>query len=295
MKIQLRWQVAGVMVLSIGLMVWPGAAMAADNDLDGIADDLETGTPVSPLMFGGVTYQPCAAGALTTFQRNACLSLTTQDIFVYLVTAAGGGFLAQNGLIDMSKTPVDVSVLFQFITSPHTATTRGKVDGLGVGVHVAVVNTVPVSRAVGALGQQAVVMTVDESASAFAFGSTDEGTPSNTGNSTFWPVYIKNYLNSRIMGGVDTPSVWKPYIQRTASHELGHAAALTAAFDTSLGQYHYASGSGTVMDDSVVCNSNKHTCAIYNDYASPDSLCLRGLVIPFTNPLQCTALPVPIL
>jgi hypothetical protein len=281
--LQLTWAVA--LSAAIGM---PVVTFAADSDQDGIDDALET-TGGAGLPFGGFTYPPCAAGTLTIAQRNACLSPTSKDIFVYLVTTANGGFLASNGLIRMSA-PVDVSVLFQFISSPNVATTTGKVDGLGVGIHAAVVNTLPTNRTVGSLGQQAVVMTVDESASAYVFGKADVGTPTNTGNVTIWPVYIKNYLNKYVFGGVDTPSVWKLHVQRTASHELGHASALTANFNSKLGQYHYATGSGTVMDDSVVCDSRKKTCVIYNDYASGDKPCLLGLVSPTTNPLQCTAL-----
>lgn len=293
MKTQYWWRAMGIVALIVGLMAWPGVAMAADADLDGIDDSLEI-TGGAGLSFGGYPYAPCASGALTTAQRNACLSTGSKDIFVYLVTAASGGFLATNDMINMATVPVDVSVLFQFITAPNTANGTGKVNGLGVGVHVAVVNAAPVSRAVGALGQQAVVMTVDEATSAFAFGSTDQGTPSNTGRSTIWPAYIKTYLNNNIFGRVDTPSVWKLYIQRTASHELSHAAALTAQYNSSLGQYHYATGSGVVMDDSVVCNSKRKTCTIYTLYASGDNPCLLGLVSPSTNPLQCAALPPPI-
>src|SRR5262249_35056345 len=169
---------------------------------------------------------------------------------------------------------------------------KGTVDGLGVGVHVAVGTTAPAYRSVGLLGQKAVVMTVAESASAFAFGATVVGTPNNTGNSTIWPVYIKNFLTNNVTGGVDTPSLWKPHIQNTASHELSHATALTAMYNAKLAQNHYASGSGTVMDDKVICSSKTKTCNIYNDFASGDVACLLAVVSPTTNPLQCTGFTI---
>ena len=294
-------QLLGIIALSAALVGLPVLGMAADSDQDGITDALETSGLTFPP--GGFPYPPCAAGTVQgSVARNACLSTTSKDIFVYLVTAAGGGFLAQNGLINMATNPVDASVLFQFITAPNTATTTGKVDGLGVGVHVAVVNAAPApaSLAVGDLGQKAVVVTVDEAASAYAFGHTDVGPPTNTGISTIWPVYVKTYLNKYVFGGIDKPGDtnipscttcgWKAYIQRTAAHELSHAAALTAAYNSSLGQYHYATGSGTVMDDAVVCTSNRGgSCKIYNDYANGDRPCLLSLVSPTTNPLQCLA------
>jgi hypothetical protein len=135
-------------------------------------------------------------------------------------------------------------------------------------------------------------MTVDESPSAVAFGATIEGTPSNTGKSTIWPVYQRNYLTKYVTGGVDKPTVWRQYAQRTASHELSHASALTAAYNSKLGQYHYATGSGTVMDDQVQCNSRTQLCTVYNDYASGDRPCLLSLVAPTTNPLQCTGFQI---
>jgi hypothetical protein len=303
------WQrVICIIAASVVLLGMPvlGLAQVTDSDSDGIDDSLEQ-TGGAGISFGGFTYRNCAdvnPTGTTIVNRHTCLSPTSKDIFIYLVTAtSGGGFLATNGLITMS-TPVNATQcattastsctgLFGFITAPNTATTTGEVDGLGVGVHVAVVTTAPTTttRAVGgSFGQLAVAMTVDESASAFAFGSTVQGTPSQTGNSTIWPVYIKNFVDQNITGGIDTPSIWKPYIQNVGSHELSHAAALTAAYNSKLGQYHYAAGSGTVMDDHVICSSKTHTCNIYNDYASGDKPCLLALVSPTTNPLQCTAL-----
>ncbi len=293
----------------VTLVVFPVLASAAmDDDLDGIDDALELiGGP--GLTFGNFTYLPCPANT-TIIDRYRCLSPTSKDIFIYLVpscsgcpTPAGGGFLASNGLIMMSTVPVNATQcasttsssctgLFGFIIAPKTATTTGRTDGLGVGIHVAVVSSAPASRAVGVLGQQAITMTVDEVAEAFAFGATDVGTPSNTGRSTIWPVHIKNYLTRNIFGGVDTPNVWKAYIQRTASHELSHAAALTASKDRKLNQYHYATGYGTVMDNDVQCSSTNRTCVIFHDYASGDIPCLLSLVSPTTNPLKCAALPV---
>ena len=278
--------------------------IAVDNDQDGIADSIET--TGAGLPWGGFTYPPCAAGT-TIVDRYKCLSPTSKDIFVYLVTPTStGGFLATNGFITTSPLPVNATKctstdsksctgLFGFITAPKFTgpnQLKGTVDGLGVGVHVAVVTTAPTDRSVGLLGQQAVVMTVDESASAFAFGATVVGTPSNTGRSTIWPVYIKNFLTNNVTGGVDTPIIWKPHVQNTASHELNHAAALAASYNQRLGQYHYASGSGTVMDDKVICSSKTKTCNIYNDFATGDNPCLLALVSPTTNPLQCTGLTI---
>jgi hypothetical protein len=295
----------------VGLIAMPLLSSAVtDNDQDGIDDALEQpgGAGIS---FNGQNYPPCST-SVTIVDRYTCLSPTSKDIFVYLVTAAGGGFLAQNGLITTSS-PVNSTLcaplqpapakanctgLFGFITAPPNpivvnGKTTGTIDGLGIGVHVAVVNTAPTNRSVGgSFGQQAVVMTVDESPSAFAFGATDEGTPSNTGRSTIWPVYLKNFINQNVTGGVDTPSIWKPYIRNTGSHELSHAAALTATYNARLAQYHYASGSGTVMDDKVICSSKTKTCNIYDDYASGDRPCLLALASPITNPLQCVGFTI---
>lgn len=309
MKTHAWQQVMGILAVAAALVALPGLGMAdvSDQDGDGIDDAKETGTPTNPLTFGGFTYLPCPAGTVPgSVQRNTCLSPTSKDIFVYLVIAnTDGGFLAHNGLIT-TGTPADVCIadqqtglcksgLFAFITAPKTTgpnQLKGTVDGLGVGVHVAVVTTAPADRSVGLSGQQAVVMTVDESASAFAFGATVVGTPSNTGRSTIWPAYIKNFVTNNVTGGVDTKSVWFPYIQNIASHELSHAAAMTAAYNSRLGQYHYASGSGTVMDDKVICSSKTKSCNTYNDYASGDNPCLLALVSPTTNPLQCTGFTI---
>lgn len=317
MKTHTWQQVLGILAVAAALVGLPGLGMAAvaDQDGDGIDDSVETSG--SGISLNGVFFPPCSTTsppAPGTAARNACISPTSKDIFVYLVLVAAdgsfppnGGFLGTNRLINTATTPVDVcgpnpttglctTGLFAYVTAPNKATTRGKVDGLGVGIHVAVVGAAPASRAVGGnLGQQAVVMTVDESPSAPVFGRTDEGTPSNTGNSTIFPVFEKNYLLTYVFGGVDSSTVEStyilPYIQRTASHELSHAAALTAMKDSNLG-YHYSTSSGVVMASDVACTTNKGgSCVIYNDYATGDIPCLLALVSPTTNPLQCKSLP----
>lgn len=279
------------------LLSFATVARAGDADQDGIDDSLETTGGVS---FGSYTYLPCSTNPPPTqgAARNACVSPSSKDIFVYLVIpSGGGGFLQANGLINAAASPPNVSVLFQFLTGPVnpviTTTTTAKLNGLNVGVHAAVVSAAPTNRAVPAqqspyLGQLAVVMTVDETLNEIGFGSTDQGTPTATGRSRISPVKAQNFI--RTIFGQDTPSVWKPYVQRTASHELSHAAALEAVYNSALGQYHLATGSGTVMDHEAVCNSKKKTCAIYNVYASADRPCLLSLVTPITNPLQCAPL-----
>lgn len=271
------------------LLCLPSLALAVDTDLDGIDD----GEEVAGVTFNGYTYAACTGTPAAGTPRNSCVSPQSKDIFVYLVTEPNG-FLQRYGLVSGTN-PADVSVLFKFLTGPIdpiiTTTLTGKVLALNVGVHVAVVNTKPANRAVGNLGQKAVVMVVDEALEAWAFGSTTQGTPSDTGESTIWPAYIKDYLTRYVFGGVDVPSVWTAYIQQTAAHELSHAAALTANYDSKLRQYHYASGNGTVMDDKMVCSSRRGgSCNIYNVYASGDNPCLLS-VAPVTNPLRCGPLP----
>ena len=275
MKIQLRWQVACVMVLSIALLVWPGTAMAVDNDQDGIDDAQET---TGSILFNTKTYLPCGAGPLNIAQRNACLSPTSKDIFIYLVTVPGGGFIGQtsNGL----STP---ELLFEFITAPREQTTTGKVNGLGVGIHVAF-RTAEVpsgDRGVGTLGQKAGQIISDDSPDSFVFGVADQGTPSATGDARVFPVKIKNY----VVNGGGTQLDWERFIKRTFSHELSHVAALTAQYDSRFGGNHYATGSGVVMDQSVVYNSRRKTFTIYDDYASGDNPCLT--LVDTSNPLRC--------
>ena len=64
-----------------------------------------------------------------------------------------------------------------------------------------------------------------------------------------------------------------------------HVAALTALYDSRFGGNHYATGSGVVMDQSVVYNSKRKTFTIYDDYATGDNPCL--LLVNTSNPLGC--------
>lgn len=280
MKTQ-SWKRLLSLVAVAALAGLPYSAMAADNDLDGIDDAQETGTPVTPLVFNGVTYSPCTAG----MARNSCLSPTSKDIFIYLVTAPGGGFLGANNLLAPE-------FLFKFITDPNVTVpdatvNTGKVDGLGVGVHVAFVTAEVLSsnRGVGTLGEKAVQIISDDDPNAFVFGAADVGTPTATGDARVWPVKIRNY----VVNGGGTTADWQKFIQRTYSHELSHVAALTATNDSRYGGYHYATGSGVVMDQNVVFNSKRKTFTIYDNYASGDRPCLLK-VTPVTNPLTCVPL-----
>lgn len=248
----------------------PCVAMAADNDLDGIDDTIET---TGNITFGGVTYSPCVAGVA----RNACLSPTSKDIFIYVVRSSSG-FLATNGLDN-------AGFLFEFITQPKTTTARGKVDGLGVGVHAAFVTAeVPTgSRYVGATDQKAVQIIADDLANSPVFGKADVGTPTDTGDATIYPLTIKNYVNA--LKGGDNTADWQKYIKQTFSHELSHMTALFATYNSRYGGYHTKSGTGVVMDQEVVYNSNNKTFAIPTDYASGDNPCL--LRVDTSNPLNC--------
>jgi hypothetical protein len=274
MKTQYWKRVMCALAASAALIGGPGVALAADADSDGIDDSVESSGGAG-ISFGGRTYSPCSGTPTPGAARNDCVSPTSKDIFVYLVTKSGGGFLQENGLIAPE-------VLFQFITAASTATPKG----LGVGVHVSRVDAAVPSASRGLVttpptSQKAVQITVDELPDYFVFGAADQGTPSATGNATVYPATIKSWVVTR--GGTD--AVWKKFIQRTFSHELSHLAALTALYDSRYGGNHYATGSGVVMDQSVVYNSNKKTFTIYDKYAAGDNPCL--LRVNTANPVQC--------
>lgn len=260
------------------LIGWPGAALAVDADLDGIDDAVEsTGAGIT---FGGTIYPPCSGTPAAGVVRNACLSPTSKDIFIYLVRPAAGILHSTFG-----SSPDSAAFLFDFITRAPVAAGTGKVDGLGVGVHVAFVTAVVADRGitlpVGTTPQKAVQIIVDESPDSFVFGAADQGTPSATGDATVWPVKIMNYVATATGSLVDRDN----FIKRTFSHELGHVAALTALNNDRFGGNHYATGSGVVMDQSVVYNSRRGTLTIYNDYATGDRPCL--LMVDTSNPLGC--------
>lgn len=284
MKTQYWKQVLCAFATTAALIGGPGAALAADADMDGIDDSVELSGGAG-ITFGGTNYPPCAAGVA----RNSCLSPTSKDIFIYLVRPAGG-FLATN------FTEGNVAAVFDFITRPATATAAGsgKVEGLGVGVHVAFVTT-GISAANRGLvttpstSQKAVQIIANESPDSFVFGVADQGTPSATGDATVWPVKIKNY----VVNGGGTSTDWTNFIKRTFSHELSHVAALTTLYDSRFGGNHYATGSGVVMDQSVVYNSRRKAFTIYDDYATGDKPCL--LVVDTSNPSRCIGFAPPVI
>ena len=52
-------------------------------------------------------------------------------------------------------------------------------------------------------------------------------------------------------GGVDKATVVAKYIKHTIAHEIGHDVSLTGTSNASYGGYHYATGTNTVMEQSV--------------------------------------------
>ena len=159
MKTQYWQRMLWAVAASAALIGGPGVAMAVDNDLDGIDDSVEASGGAG-ITFGGRTYLPCSGTPTPGAARNDCLSPTSKDIFIYLVRPAGG-FIA-------TTFQDNAAVLFDFITRARTDLGHGKVDGLGVGVHVAFVTTeVPsANRLLGIAccnGQKEVQIIADES------------------------------------------------------------------------------------------------------------------------------------
>jgi hypothetical protein len=119
------------------------------------------------------------------------------------------------------------------------------------------------------------------------FGNSNYGTPNGLDGTTVWTPRIKNYVytvacpasiadsscKDSYSGAVGKDNVIAAYIRNTVSHETGHVTKLASTYNSRYGGYHYAAGSNTVMEQSIVYKNSKGVVTFYipNAYASGDA------------------------
>jgi hypothetical protein len=242
----------------------PAEETGVDTDGDGFTDFQEcTGiTTAGSLDVNGVrvgqrAIPPCASGT----PRDSCVDPNTKDLFVIYVPVLNGSLLG--------STTTGVPAPFANVTA-YENTYRG-FGPLGVTVHQLAANEAGPDRSIVAnWPQKAIRIVEDLDASDITLGYCQWGTPNGDDGCTVWTQRILNYITSSCAGSVIvTPSgvptsaadVFRAYVTWVVLHETGHASGgLSAKYNSRYGGYHYAPGTGTMMEQAAVVSTKSGKC-----------------------------------
>lgn len=262
-----------VLVASLALAMAPTGAKAQDSDLDGFTDleelagiELPSGLilPTGDILPNGNYYLPPCVGNEDPVERALCVDLSTRDLFVILRPA--------------SPTNIPLNPL-EFLSKPQAN------DGLGIAVHELFVdpNVWPTPGRNITFTQKAVRVTENLDPTGNILGVANYGTPNGLDEATVFTERIINHVYSVYAeveaDGYEIPpenvineTVIIPYTKQIIAHEVGHMMVLAVDYNSRFGGYHYKSGSGVIMEQSVVYTSKRGVVTFYisEGYAAPD-------------------------
>jgi hypothetical protein len=222
------------------------ATFAVDSDNDGIPDNVETQGINLSLPGGPYNYPPCGSSPP---DRTACVDPATKDLFVVLVSAAGGYF---SGL----STPLEY------------ATKSVPAGGLPVTVHWIVLPEGYQDTSNRFLSPNSaekyvrITESLDAPVDATVLGSSTCGTPDQD-LGTVYTQRIVNHLTS-VNAGASQDDINK-YIKHTIAHELGHMVGpLAPVYNANYGGYHYPSeANDKTMNQFVYYTGTGSTAVFY--------------------------------
>jgi hypothetical protein len=266
----------GVAILPIqarALVTCPTAS-TGDADGDGLTDAQEcAGITLNLGTATAIIIPPCTAG----LARSACLDPNAKDLFVIVVPAASGSLLAPGfnpfGTITVSGTNVGPINFSGF-------------SALGITVHQITAAQAATDRTLSAGSTQKAARVAESlDTSDTILGVCNWGTPNALDGCVVYTQRIKNFIDSVCNAVPDTTTdraaVFKAYTIHTFIHEVGHSlGGLTATYDKRYGGYHYASGSGIVMEQAETYSTKGGKCtwsisAGWNTTLDPPAVRLR--------------------
>ena len=189
----------------------------------------------------------------------------TKDLFVILVDAGTGSNIPSNPFEHVSR--------------------DADVGGLGVFAHQITSDQAGQFRFVTqSMAQKAVRITESLDINGSILGVANYGTPMGPDLATVFTQRIVNLVDENTAGYTpylsDTPStptlIKEAYIRHTLAHEIGHTLMLVpeAYQNDRFGIYHWKTGSGYVMDQTVVMTKKGSNVKFFinGDYAEPSQL-----------------------
>jgi hypothetical protein len=221
-------------IILVGLMVSffplvfhqsPVWAVCPDSDNDGFCDTLESSS--SNFYYNGTAVPP------GTFNSN------TRDVFVVIKPASGSNYFS--GITYLAYLVGLPSITFHVIPATYIN------DNINDPINDRLVISGSTQKAIR------IVEDLGTGGDTNIMGISSCGTPNGDDSATIYTQNIMTMLKG-IYGSNPIPdSVRISYIQHIIAHEIGHMIGPLAAvaYSTKLGGYHYAPGSGNVMDQSV--------------------------------------------
>jgi len=245
------------------------AETGVDTDGDGFTDYQEcAGITMTGNRVGATTprtFGPCTANAA----RDSCLDPNSKDLFVIYVPVLTGGSL-------LASTTTGVPAPFANVTA-YENTYRG-FGPLGLTVHQLEATETAPDRTIVVPStfeptippQKAIRIVENLDTTDVTLGYCEWGTPNGDDGCTVWTQRILNFITSTCGGSIIvTPSgvatsatdVFRAYVTWVVLHETGHASGgLAAKYNSKYGGYHYAPGTGTMMEQAAVVTSKSGKC-----------------------------------
>jgi hypothetical protein len=141
-------------------------------------------------------------------------------------------------------------------------------DGLGITTHVITEPQAALDRSITPT-QKAVRVTESLHPTGNILGVANQGTPNGLDEATVFTERIRNHVHSvyeeagTLLPADVEETVIIPYIKQTIAHEIGHMTSLAPDYNSRFGGYHYRSGSGVIMEQSVKYTVKKGQVTFY--------------------------------
>lgn len=221
-----------------------------DNDRDGFIDAQEClGIPVVD-----------SSGAVT---KTVFGDPARKDLFLIFAPAASGSLM-----VKADGTPLDPFVPAQYQVNGSTVTFNG-LSALNVNLHVLRPDEVALTRVVSTVSTQKAVRVAESlDTNGTILGNCQWGTPNSLDGCVVYTQRIWNFINATCDAAgdrtTDRRTIFLAYITQSFLHETGHSlGGLTADYNSRFGGYHYKSGSGVVMEQSVTYSTKGGKCTWY--------------------------------
>lgn len=249
-----------VLVFMIVACAFP--VQAQDNDGDGFNDTLE-------------------AAQLTTYDgTSVSLDPVKKDLFVILWSA---NFLDPGATSYLPANPLEL-IANSGVVTRQLSRLKDFCPG-----------NLSTCRQVSEFSPQNAVRITENSreslATGMVLGFCQYGTPNYYDDATVYTARVKEWIETTCANATTVclnstcnpkTQVWldtirDAYIKNTIAHETGHMMRLTATYDSRCGGYHYKTGTGVIMDQSLTyTNKNsKVTWYITTQYAAGDQPLLK--------------------
>jgi hypothetical protein len=240
--------IGALLLIALPGQSWATIACTADTDNDGLCDAQESAgiTLINTATGTTRTIPPCAAGTTGT-ARLSCVDPNTKDIFIAIVPVSSGSLL---------PTPIPQTVFDPF----------SGFSSLGITAHPISPNEMLADRTLnftGNLGMKAVRVAESLDTNGTVLGFCNQGTPLGLDGCVVYTQRIINFINTNCTGNTTTQKqdFFNRYTVHTIMHEAGHSlGGLTSTYNSSYGGYHYKTGAGYVMDQTVSYTVKSGAC-----------------------------------